>query len=457
MSLTLVIWLFLFVVLALLAFVRPAYGVGLYMLTFFLCPPFWWWGNPIEGYRWNLYSGVILLAAVVLSRAAGPSNAERVMSPLARRLCWIAFFILLNATVVHAALADSWEISSDKYILLAKFILLFFMIHLTVRTEVDLRIVLLAILLGAGYIGYEVTINDRGRIESNRLEGIGAPAASQANQFASLMVTLLPVTAVFFLAGRWWEKLAMLPIAPFIVNVILLCNSRGAFLAAITSAVAILILAPRPVRMKALKVVALGAFATWMLLGDARIVERFLTTFADDEERDASANTRIENAKAGLEMIKDYPLGAGGDGFKNAHGRKYQSALGYGDNAGSIHNGFLNEACEWGVQGLLLRMAFVLGTIVLLWRNARLPCAAGQEFGHLLGAALLAGLTAFLVTCLFGDFLDSEWGYWITALGVAHSRFVFSRRPAAVEPQWQSALTPAAPRNGLRQIERATV
>lgn len=445
MSITVLVWLALFGGLAILAFKRPAYGVALYMLTFFLCPPFWWWGDPIAGYRWNLYSGVILLVAVLISRSGESPADSAATSPTARKLCHFASLMLLNAVVVHVVLADDWEVSSDKLMLLAKFVLLFFMINLSIKTEWDLRIVLLAILFGAGYIGYEVTVNERGKIESNRLEGIGAPAASQANQFACLMVTILPLVAVFFLAGRRWEKLIAVAIAPLIVNVLLLCNSRGAFLAAIASAVTFLAFTPKSVRRKAIGVVALGGIATWLLLGDGRITERFMTTFVDDTERDASAQTRLDNARAGLLMIKDHPLGAGGDAFKNKHGRKYQSELGFDGHAGAIHNGFLNEACEWGLQGLLLRMAFVVGTIVLLWQNTRMPRAPGDEFGHLLGAALFSGLCAFLVTCLFGDFLDSEWGYWITAIGVASSRLVVSRVHANVGLYDESARNYAQP------------
>jgi O-antigen ligase len=252
------------------------------------------------------------------------------------------------------------------------------------------------------------------------------------------MVTLLPLTAPFFLTGRWWEKLLMLPIAPFIVNVILLCSSRGAFLGAVVSGVAFLFLAPRAVRIKAIKVVALGVVATSLLLGDPAIVERFMSIFVSGEERDASAKSRIMFAKGGLAMIEDYPLGAGGDGFKKVHAEKYLREYGYGSRA--LHNGYLNEACEWGVQGLMLRILFMLGTTLILWRNSRLPCTAGNEYGHLLGAALAAGLLAFLVTCLFGDFLDSEWGYWVAALGVAQSRcpvVLPQLQRASVQAPWQ--------------------
>ena len=427
MSLTLLAWLATFLGLAALAFWRPVFGVALYMLTFFLCPPFWWWGDPIAGYRWNLYAGSILAAAVLMSGAL-KTAAESSKNQCYRRLGTLAVLMLVNVTIVHYGLALSPEASFNKFILFAKFVLLFFLMRSAVRTEYDFRIALLAIVLGATYIGYEVTINDRGSIEQNRLEGIGAPAASGANEHASLMVTLLPLTGALFIAGRRWERLLMCVSGPFIVNVVLLCNSRGAFLGAITSAVVFLSVTPREVRRSALKVIALGAIAVWALLGDERIIERFWTTFADRESRDASAQSRLDFAKAGLAMLRDYPLGAGGDAFKRVRGDKYLRSMGIAEESHAIHNGFINEACEWGLQGLILRIAFIATAIqALVATSRRYAQHPNEQFMAICGCAMLGGMAAFLVTCLFGDRLDNEWGYWMVALASSYAA-LYSRR-----------------------------
>lgn len=424
MSITLLTWFGLFGLFALLAFVRPAWGVALYMLTFFACPPFWWWGNnpPISTYRWNLYSGVILLVAVLLSQLFSSRRAGANDPSTSKYVVWTSIAILINATMVHAFFASDYSISMDPYTLLAKFVLLFLLILASIRTRQDFNTILLAILLGAGYIGYEVTINDRGQLSGTRLEGIGAPGADQANQLASLMVTVLPMAGGLFLVGRPWQKLAMLPVAPFILNVILLCNSRGAFLGAISSVFALLMFAPSKVRRRALKLTALGCVATWFLLGDPRIVERFLTTFASAEERDNSAASRLTYWRAGIRMIADYPLGAGGDGFKVAHAKEYLAKVGVYRETRAVHNGYINEACEWGLQGLLLRMFFVGGACLVAARTSRLCAKNGRANMALLGGSLIAGMTGFLVTCAFGDRLDNEWGYWMAALALGYVR-----------------------------------
>lgn len=422
MSLTLLCFVSLLAALVLLALHRPAFGVSVYLLTFFAHPSYWWWGQPLTGSftRWNMLGGIVLLGTLVVSgRFRIPFHGP----PALQRVQWAAIAMALNATFVHLLLAPYSAISAGPYWQLLKFTLLFFLIVGSISTVTDLRIVLISMLLGAGYIGYEVTINDRGAITHGRLEGIGAPGATGANQLASLMVTLLPLTGAFFLAGRRWEKLLMLPIAPFIVNVILLCNSRGAFLSAIGSAFLMLFMAPRGVRAKAMKLLCFGAFAVWMLLGDPRIVDRFLTTFASVEERDESAAGRLEYWQAGFRMIRDHPLGAGGHGFKYVYGPEYiRDVSGADFSARSVHNGFINQACEWGIQGLLLQMLFLAGGIGIAWRVMRSLSAEHELFGKLVTLSIATGTLGFLGECMFGSFLDAEWGYWVTALAVASYR-----------------------------------
>ena len=417
MSLTLALWLLLFLGLTLAALNRPVYAVAGYMLSFYLCPRFWWWGDLIEGYRWNFYSGLILLGVVLIS-------APRKISSLdlnSRRVFLIAAFILANATFVNYALASKTEISTEAYMLLVKFLLLCYLIYATIKSKYDMQVVMMSIILGAAYIGFEVTVNDRGELQGNRLEGVGAPGASTANHFASLMVTVLPLVASFFLVGNLYHKALAVICAPLIVNVILLCNSRGAFLAAIMSAIVFLVMAPKGVRKKAWVVVIAGSIGTFMLMGDTRILDRFMTTFAAEEDRDNSAQSRVELAKAGLDMIMDHPIGAGGDSFKKVHGVKYLKRHGISDNAKAIHNGYLNESCDWGIQGGLLRIAFFGFAILATWRHLRASLSDPEfEFEHLAACSFLSGMSALLVTSLFGDHLDSEWGLWMVALMIAY-------------------------------------
>jgi len=418
MSLTLLIWLFLFFVMTAMAFVRPTFAVAVYMLTFFLSPPFWWWGDAIAGYRWNLASGFILLSAVAISQ---PPKLKEI-DPQIRRVFKVALLIAVNATLVHFLLAEKPEISIGPYVELLKMMLLLYLIFATVKTTGDLRFVIIIIALGGAYIGYEVTINERGKLSSGRLEGIGAPGAASANHFASLMVTILPLVGPLFLAGNLPQRVLAVIAAPFILNVVLMCNSRGAFLAAIASAVVFVVAAPKDIRVKSIKLILAGSLVTFLLAGDPRILERFWSIFVSAEERDSSAQSRIEFAKAGIAVIKDYPLGSGGDGYKRVHGLDYLLKLGIAQENHSLHNGYLNEAVQWGIQGGVLRLAFFYLAMMAVWQSLKRTrsYSPGASFERLAACSFLSGTTALLVTSLFGDHIDSEWGIWLIALMLAY-------------------------------------
>ena len=420
MSVTVLAWLTGVVVLAVAALGRAPYGFALYLLTFYLFPSFWWWGDALPDLRWNLGAGIVFLVAVLLQTMRDPRVAPP--DPATKRILTLAVVILINATLVHLFLAPSLEVSADSYVLLAKFVVLFFLIVASIRSPRDLRLVLWAIVLGAAYIGFEVTVNDRGRMIGGRLEGVGAAGVANANELASLMATVVPLAGALFFWGKWYEKLGIAICGPLILNVVLLCSSRGAILAIVAGAVTFFITSTGPMRKKALGGLLLAGLASVSLLGDPEILGRFSTVFDSADDRDHSASGRLLYWTAGLRMVRDHPLGAGGEGFKRAMAEKYLAGVGINARARSVHNGLLNEACEWGLQGFALRMMFLGFAVTMTRRVMRHQASLGGTGEAVAGSCLIAAVATFVVSSVFGDYLDNEWGYWVPALMVGYAR-----------------------------------
>jgi O-antigen ligase len=448
MSLTAVVWVCTAAGLTICSFFRATYGLSLYMFTFFVFPALWWWGRPLPNLRWNLFAGIVLLFAVLTKR--GRAEVSGQPDPRLKHISNIAIAIAVNATLVHLLFSPSLEISVMNYTRLLKFVLLFFMIIAAVRNPKDFRLALWSIVLGAAYIGYEVTFNDRGRFIGGRLEDVGAAGVENANALASLTATVLPLAGGLFFWGTRREKLLIAICGPLILNVVLLCSSRGALLALICGAGSFVVTSSGAVRKKSLQGLALAGLATFLLLGDPEIVARFATTFSGAEERDDSAASRLVFWVAGLRMVADHPFGAGGDGYKLANSSDYLSGLGIEVGARSVHSGILNEACEWGVQGWILRMLFIGFAVQLTRRTLRRQSGSGAGGEAALGCALVASAVTFFVTCAFGDYMDDEWGYWIPALMIVYGRLYGS------VVRVEEAATPVsgrlrAPAGGLRR------
>jgi cbb3-type cytochrome oxidase subunit 3 len=88
----------------------------------------------------------------------------------------------------------------------------------------------------------------------------------------------------------------------------------------------------------------------------------------------------------------------------------------------AIHNGFLTEATDWGVQGIALALMFLLAVWWVCWRGRRLALAAGDANAVLTFACIAGSLAAWATSSVFGDYLNDEWGFWTAALACAYLR-----------------------------------
>ena len=65
-------------------------------------------------------------------------------------------------------------------------------------------------------------------------------------------------------------------------------------------------------------------------------------------------------------------------------------------------------------------MGFFGFAIFATWRHLKAsPVDPETEFERLAASSFMAGLSALLVTSLFGNHLDSEWGMWMVGLMIA--------------------------------------
>lgn len=427
MNKTALAWMAIATLLAFRSFVRPSYAAALYMFTFLVAPSFWWWGDLLENYRWNFYAGTLLLGTLILTSRDNHISGD---GPLRTSAVPIICLMVLNAALVHFAFAANPAPSLGWLILRLKFVLLFFMLQYAIRDEKDHLIVTMAITLGIGYMGYEATINERGSFSGGRLEGIGAAGVTSSNHLASLLVTALPlaVSSLFTGISKWSKGLVLL-CCGFAFNVVLLCSSRGAFLGLVVGGLVFLFMASGPARKQSARVLALAAVATLVLLGDPEIIQRFMSIFAGESQRDASAQNRILFWTAGLEMLRDYPFGSGGNSFSEGRGWQYMGGD-VGEDTRALHNGFITEAVDWGIQGAAVMLMFIGAVWLTLRRGRRLAIAAGDVNAVMVFACLATALAAWVVSSVFGDYLNDEWGFWTAALAYSYLR-VRMRAPAA--------------------------
>lgn len=421
MTTTAIVWLMAFLFFTALTFRRSAWGVPLYMCTYFAHPPNWWWGHGFltsSGIRWNLMAALIFAAGVIFDPRPKGERSETSTT----RAFWLLLIYGVNASLVHLAGAANPDRSWEGLMLMWKQIGLFVLLWLSIRDEFDLKLLLYSIMMGSLYIAYEVVVNGRGHFAGSRLEGVGIPGAQESNYLAALLSLCIPIAGGLLLTGNKWEKIFAFVTLPLVLEVILRCNSRGAFLGLLVGAGWLIARSSGKIRKYAMIGVALGGMAAYTMIGDARIIDRFMSTFASDEERDRSADSRLVYWAAAMDMISDNPMGSGAEAaFKSDKGMEYLAQSGeYRYRA--VHNGFLDIAASWGLQGLTLFIAAILvarrgARCAITWARSQ-----SQEVIAFMGICIDATLMVQLVCSMFISSLDGEWFYWWIAMGLAYRR-----------------------------------
>lgn len=394
------------------------------MMTFYAIPVQWWWGSGLVsslGARWNLAAALIFAAGVLLD---GRQKSQE-LNKSTRLVFLLLLLYALDASGVHFLFADSPETSWIGLQGLWKQLGLLVLMVATIKDRLDLRIMIYSILLGSAYIGYEVVVNAEGHYVDGRLEGVFIAGAGGSNAIGALLSLALPLGGYLMFCGKRIEKCLAVVTLPLIVEVVLRCGSRAVFLALIGGAVWLIIGARGRLRKLAIAGVVLAVVVAFIQMGETdqiRNLGRFRTTFASADQRDSSAQRRLQYWSAALRMIGDHPLGSGFEAaFSSDLGVSYIRDFSDGEYH-SVHNGYLDIAAGWGIQGLIL----YLGALFFAWRRVRCfissAWASDNQRAAFLGCCIDAMLVVQLIASTFGSSLDRESFLWWIAMAVSLER-----------------------------------
>jgi O-antigen ligase len=274
-----------------------------------------------------------------------------------------------------------------------------------------LELVILFQIIGAAYWGWDAL---DARRTNTRLEGIGSGDTLNSNLLGAHLLTIIPLTIIIALMKEpRWQRVTAIISAPFIVNLLILCNSRGATVGFVMAGLASFVLVRKGLRKRVLVGATVGGLALY-LLADPQFITRQQTI---TDPTDASATSRLSIWAGSLRMVNDYPFGAGGRGFHILSPRYVPELQEQGSDGRSAHNMYIQIAADWGVQGLILFVAFAWYVLLLLHRVRRERLTADRVYFLSLGLEL--GLIGTLVAAFFSVRFYGESIYWICGLSTA--------------------------------------
>jgi len=379
--------------------------------------------------QWHLVAALIFSAAVFLDRRKKIPDVDG----SARPVLFVMLLYMVNATIVHFVFADNPEWSWYGLQLQWKQLGLLFLITLVIRDKFDLELLISSILVGSTYIAYEIVVNNAGSHEDGEWGG---------NHIAAWLSFTLPLGGYLLFYGSRRQKLLAAGSLLLTLEFVLGTASRGAYLSVIAAAVWLVVGAKGRIRKYALAGVVLGAVAAFLQMGSDREfnTSKFLSIFASEEQRDDSSQSRIEMWKQGVKMIDDHPLGSGYESaFKSDLGQSYIAH--FWDRQRSVHNGYIELAASWGLQGAFLFLAALAVAWRQLGRSISAARASGNDQAAFLGCCLRAALITQVVASTFGTNIWAEQVYWWMALAVTHQRILLVMAPVtrSIPVAWRPA------------------
>lgn len=377
----------------------PFVGLLIYICFAIMRPDLLWpWSVPIGN-----YSRIVAIAFILgwMLHGFGTWKFGR-----AKGIVYAFIGLLLWSTFSAAFIAERKEEAWRFVEYLAKIVLPFFVGITLIDSLAKLKTVAWVILLSEAYLAYE--FNDSYRNGYNRLliEGFGG---MDNNCNAIALVTCLGLALFLGLATTsWWVRAVAFGSGALMGHAILISFSRGGMLAALfTGVVAFLLIPKRAIHY--LGAVILVALV--LRFAGPQVVERFSTTFADESDRDRSAQSRLDLWRACIDSMIRKPLGLGPGNWAGV-------AESYGFDPGRLaHSVWLQIGAELGVIGLALLVLFYGLCLVRMWPLAREKTDVPDPYYRHLARTVITSLIGFAVSAQFVSLDLLEQPYYITMIG----------------------------------------
>jgi putative inorganic carbon (hco3(-)) transporter len=222
---------------------------------------------------------------------------------------------------------------------------------------------------------------------------------------------------MYLLTEKDWRLRAVaLCTTPFIINTLILCNSRGAMVGVAVAVVAAFFLVGSGRRLRMIGA-GVATLAIGFYLADPQFIARQQTT---TEATDNSSQERLTTWKGGARLVKDRPFGSGGRGFHALSPIYIPDVVeAHGGDPRAPHNTYVMVASEWGVLGLICYLGLYASTFRMLGQIKKRARDATDRFHYWRAFALQLSLIAYMACSMFTDRLYGEAGYWMIGLAYA--------------------------------------
>src|ERR1035437_9829767 len=348
------------VLLCCIGLIRPLIGLYGYVWFALMRPDVLAWSSSAFP-----YSFALAVTTLIGSLAHIGEFGTIFSNPIAR---WL--LVLQVPVGISVLAAQVPALSTDRYEMYVRMVLMALLILVHVKTERDLRRLMLIIACSLGFVGAKFGVY--GLLQGGIRYGGGYEGTmmSDNNTLALALTMVVPLCwyARSLVAERW-AKWVFLGLVDANIATVVMTHSRGAALALGATFLVMVWWAKRKV---GILIVLVLLCAPSLYLMRASYFDRLATI--ENPEEDASASSRLEYQKSAVAMWRDYPWFGVGFGEAN-YVRLAPAYLGHED-IHVVHNTYLQMLVDSGVFAFIVYVSLLFGTLIWLGRSAH---RAAQE------------------------------------------------------------------------------
>ena len=400
---------------AVISLFNPFWGLLIYVCFAIVSPPSMWpWAVP----QWH-FVRVVAIAMLIgwLFKGLGQWNFGRSRGIF---LAYVGFFLW---AILSAFFAPSQEVAWNFVENVAKIFIPFVVGITLVDSLPKLKQLAWVMTLSLGYVAFEMNLSYFQGFNRAHLLGF---EGMDNNSLAISMVA--GVGLAFFIgvgATVWWHRVIAWASALLMAHTVMLAFSRGGMMALIMSMMASFALLPpkKPKHLLALVICLLIGIR----LAGPEVTDRFFSSFADSQERDFSAQSRLDMWADMWESTLHHPLlGVGPDHWPLV-------APQYGWELGKEgHSLWMQIGAEIGVPGAFFLILFYGLCVIKLWPVVRSRDQEIDPWYQSIGRMVIAGHVGFIIAAQFVSLEGLELPYYVTLLGAGALKLLPKPEPSRV-------------------------
>lgn len=396
-----------------ISLVRPFYGLLIYICFAIIKPPaLWHWSVPAGNHSRIIAIGFLLGWAL---NGFGDRQIGKAKPIL---YCLLGYWLWVTLSTINS---PAPELGTGFIENLAK-IAVPFIAGLTLINSVQrLRALIAVIVVSCGFLAYEANLAYLNGLDFAN----GRFLFLDNNSFSILMVTGFGAALVYgFVDTIWWRRWACFGMAAAMAHVPMLSMSRGGMVGALAAAGTACLLVPKTPRTIRL---ILAAVVVGVVLAGPSVIDEFSTTMAAEEERDASAQSRVDLWRDCTDAMVRNPI------FGIGQERWGIVAVDYGWNPGKeAHSLWFQTGAELGIPGLGFLLTFYLLTCWKLYRLSRDKTVSVELRNAAM--ACVAAIGGFGISASFVTVEGFELPFYVVLFGAATLKIAAEQPMAVVVP-----------------------